>query len=65
MAKTGRKPHADPPENWRLSIPRSLAIQVELLLYDPAKGKVAYSSRSDYVTSLIRHDLNQRKGIQP
>lgn len=61
MAKVGRKAHADVPVSWRLSIPQSIAVQVELLLYDPLLGQVGYSARSDYVCTLIREDIERRK----
>lgn len=61
MAKTGRKAHIDPPERWNIFIPASLAVQVTLMLYDPAKAKVGYASRSKYVEQLIRNDLQKRK----
>lgn len=64
MAKAGRKRHNDAPVNWKLSVPQSIAVQVELLLYDPLLNRVAYSARSAYVSGLIREDL-ARRGVRP
>lgn len=54
MGKRGRKAHIDPPVNFVLSIPQSLAAKVELLLYDPTTGKPAYGGRSALIQQLLR-----------
>ncbi|MGW8181093.1 MAG: hypothetical protein ACWGQW_20380 [bacterium] len=60
----GKKPHTDPPTEWKISIPTSLALEVMLYLpRDYAKGKVKHGARRDLITSLLREWLTkQRRG---
>lgn len=53
MARRGRKPHADPPTEWKVSIPTSIAAKVELLLTDPYTGKPEHGARSRLLTQLL------------
>lgn len=50
----GRRAHTDPPINWALSIPTSVAAKTDLLLLDPLTNKPRYGSRSKLVTTLLR-----------
>ena len=54
----GRPPNKDKPVNWRLSLPESLAVKFELLVYDPSQGKVGVGLRSSVVSELIRKLLD-------
>lgn len=64
MAKRGRKPSIDPPVDYVLSIPRSLAAKVELLLYDPVFGRPKYGGRSGLIQQLLR-DWIEAQGLTP
>ena len=50
----GRKPNADPPTEWYISLPSTLAAKVELLLYDPVTQKAQYGGRSGLIQTLLR-----------
>ena len=60
MAKLGRKPHADKPRQWKITLPDSIATQVELLLCDAMTGKPAYGARGDLITKLLREWLEKQ-----
>jgi len=63
MSKRGRKPKADPPVRWELSLPLSLATEIELALLDPLRGKVAHGARTDLVTMLLRQWLASQSDL--
>lgn len=52
--RTGRPKHADPPVNWKLSIPSSLAAEFELITADLMTGVPAKGIRSKIMQELIR-----------
>jgi len=60
MAKPGRKALLDPPVRWELSLPSSLAAQVEVLLADPVRGKTSYGARTKLITRLLREWLREQ-----
>ena len=57
MAKRGKKPHADPPVEWKISIPQSIAAPVELILSDPLTGKPKHGARSRLLAELLNNWL--------
>ena len=57
MAKTGKKPHSDPPVNWKLSLPQSLTASVALILSDPLTGLPKHGARSKLIEQLLREWL--------
>jgi hypothetical protein len=65
----GKRAHIDPPTVWKVSLPRSLAVQVELFLYDPAREKIAYAARSALIEGLLsewlRKQINTPDGASP
>lgn len=60
MARRGRKPHADPPTEWKVSLPTSIAAKVELLLTDPYTGKPEHGARSRLLTALLTQWLEEQ-----
>lgn len=44
-----------------LSIPRELAVRVDLLLYSAVEERVPFGAWSQYVENLIRADLEARR----
>lgn len=50
----GRRAHTDPPIDWALSIPTSVAAKADILLLDPLTQKPKYGGRSKLVTTLLR-----------
>lgn len=64
MSARGRKPHSDPPVQWFLSVPTTLAAKVDLLLMDPVTRKVKYSARSDLVQVLLREWVEKQQHLQ-
>lgn len=45
------------PHDWKLSIPRDLAAEVDMHLWDPALQKPKYGGRSELVAVLLRQWL--------
>lgn len=63
MARVGKKPHADPPVNWKLSLPQSVTAPVALILSDPLTGLPKHGARSKLIEQLLREWLaKQAKG---
>jgi hypothetical protein len=61
MARRGRKPHADPPVEWKISIPQSVAAPVELLLTDAFTGKPKHGARAKLITELLTNWLEEQR----
>ena len=55
----GRRRHNDPPVNYYLSLPTTLAAKIELALFDPTTGKPKYGGRSQLFQLLARQWLEQ------
>lgn len=55
--KRGRPPLADPPVEWKVAVPSSLANKITLILADPMSGGVKYGSRSKLIELLLRNWL--------
>jgi hypothetical protein len=53
----GRKASLDPPVEWTVNVPSSIAVQIDLLLSDPLTGKPRYGARAKLVTALLQHYL--------
>lgn len=51
MAGRRRGPTVD----WKVSLPSDLALNIELLFYDPINKKPDYGARSALVTKLLRN----------
>ena len=60
--RRGRPPSKTQRIEWKIHISVELAAQVELMLADPVRGRVAYAARSRYIESLIERDLERRRG---
>ena len=43
-----------PSREWKVNIPIELALNIELLFYNPARRKFDYAARSILVTNLLR-----------
>lgn len=54
---SGRRPHLDPPVEWKVTIPTSVAQRVEIALVDPARGKPRFGARAQLITQLLREWL--------
>lgn len=54
MATRGRKPLVIPTVPMKTYVPKPLAAKVELLLFDPARGKPSYAARSNLVVALLQ-----------
>lgn len=61
MAKVGRKPHSDPPVFWKVSIPKSISDQIEILFADPVTGAVQYGARAALVQELLTEWLRKKQ----
>ena len=57
MPKQGRPRHSDPPVEWKVSLPASLAHRITLILADPLSGSTRYGSRSKLIELLLRNWL--------
>lgn len=61
MAKPGRKAYTTPTISWKISIPIPLAAEIELRLFDPKTGVVAYGARSALAERLLRTWVEEQK----
>ncbi len=50
----GRRKLTDPPVEWKVSVPTSLAARAELILLDPVKQTIGYGERSKLLTKLLK-----------
>mgnify|MGYP000417343033 CR=1 FL=1 len=48
------------PHDWKLSIPRDLAADVDMRLWDPVLQKPKYGGRSGLVADLLRRWLHEQ-----
>lgn len=53
----GRRPKADPPVQWKVSIPQSLAVATMEYLKDPFLGEPLLGERSKLIEKLLRQYL--------
>ena len=60
-----REPHIDPPKEVQLSLPTSLVDEVDLLLFDPVRGKLRYGARSNLIARLLRTWLDAQRKLPP
>lgn len=44
-----------------ISIPEDLCAEIDLLLYDPVRGHIAYGAWSEFAISAFKHYLNEIK----
>lgn len=58
----GRRKYTDKRVREVLSIPESVLCKVELLLFDPMKGKVQHGAKSALVTQLLREWVAKQTG---
>lgn len=58
----GRRKALDPAIQWSIMIPSTLAAQVELILFDPLRGKTGFGTRSRLVSQLLKDWLELQKG---
>ena len=56
-----RKFHVDPPIKLQINVPRSVLDKVEILLFDPVTGQRKYGALSEFVTRLLREELQRLK----
>lgn len=61
MAKTGRRPHLDPPERTIFSLPSSLRAELDLIMLDPLTGRIKLGARTELATLLFRKALDAWK----
>lgn len=54
------KPVGELLTEWKISLPATLAAEIEILLLDAAKGKARYGARSALITSLLRQFVAQQ-----
>ena len=44
-----------------ISIPEDLCAEIDLLLYDPVRDRIAYGAWSEFAISAFKHYLNELK----
>lgn len=54
MVQRGRKAYVVPTVEWKCHIPVDVAAKIDMVTFDPVKGKVKYGARSSFVTQLLR-----------
>ena len=57
----GRKKKLDRPVHWSISVPQSLAAELELLLIDPLRGKPKHGARGALIERLLREWVEEQK----
>ena len=57
----GRPKKHDTPVSWYVSLPQSLAAEVELILLDPLTGRPEFGKRSQLVESLLRNWVEEMR----
>lgn len=62
MCPRGRRARLDAPTRWEVSIPTSLAAEIELYILDPVRRTQAFGARSALVQRLLREWLERQKG---
>lgn len=60
--RVGRKSKLDKPIDWKISIPQSLVVEVEMRLLDPVTLKTRYGARSKLVVRLLQEWVDGQKG---
>ena len=50
----GRRARTDTPVRWEVSIPTSLAAEIELYILDPVRRTQAFGARSALIQRLLR-----------
>src|SRR6516162_4464779 len=46
---------------WKVTLPESLAHEIDLMFYDTGSMRITYGSRSHLVAALLQEWLNERK----
>lgn len=59
----GRPLKTDRPVHKKLSLPESLVARVDLLLYSELEGRVPHAAWSEYISELIRRDMENRAKV--
>lgn len=59
-----KPPRADRPVEKTLSLPSSLVVKVDLILFSELEGKVPHGAWRDYVVGLIEQDLERKAHVQ-
>lgn len=60
-----RRKRKEPHIRLDVEIPESLAAEVELLLFDPVRGKTRYGARQRLIENLLRKWVEESKPTQP
>ena len=63
--RAGRPQSAELRADWKLSLPASVAAEVDLLLEDPLTRKPKYGARSSLVEAMLRNWIALMKGQMP
>jgi Arc/MetJ-type ribon-helix-helix transcriptional regulator len=61
----GRRARIDRPTRWEVSIPVSLAAEIELHIFDPVRRSEAFGARSALIQRLLREWLDKQKPKNP
>lgn len=64
----GRKPHTDPPIPLKIYLPKSMVEELDLMMYDPLRGKPTYGMRSQFIQNLVRqwfNNLRSKNDLRP
>lgn len=59
-----RKAHTDPPKKVTITLPETLKAEVDLLLFDPVRGKRAYGDLSTLIARLLREWVETKRTIE-
>lgn len=57
-----RPRNPEPYVQWKISVPATLAAEIELEFWDPVLGKPKYGDRSDLLVQLLRSWLEVKRG---
>lgn len=60
MSKRGRPAYADPPVEFKIYIPSSIAARVKLECYNPLRDNIRYGAQSAIVAQALQEYFNRK-----
>jgi hypothetical protein len=60
-SKRGRPAYADPPVEFKIYIPASLAARIKMECYNPLRQNTAYGAQSAFMVAALKEYFNSRE----
>ena len=61
MSKRGRPAYADPPVEFKIYIPASLAARIKLECYNPLRQNTRYGAQSAFIVAALQEHFNKKE----